>query len=178
MEEKRKMEAKIGKDEVRQAGRLLREYKAGKAALESRIVDNEQWYRLRHGDKVGEKALGEAEAVSAWLFNSIANKHADAMDNFPEAVILPREEGDTAEAQMLSSIIPVVLEQCEFEQTYSDVWDYKLKAGTGIYGIFWDKSKLNGLGDITIRKIDIINLFISIAIIIYLQSIGIFNQII
>jgi hypothetical protein len=81
------------------------------------------------------------------------------MDNFPSPNVLPREEGDKGEAEMLSSIIPVILEQNDFEETYDNVWDYKLKAGTGIYGVFWDKEKLNGLGDITIRKVDIINLF-------------------
>jgi len=81
------------------------------------------------------------------------------MDNFPSPNILPREEGDKAEAEMLSSIIPVVLDQNEFEQTYSDVWNYKLKAGTGVYGVFWDSTKLNGLGDVSIRKVDLINLF-------------------
>ena len=81
------------------------------------------------------------------------------MDNFPSPNVLPREEGDKAEAEMLSSIIPVILDQCDFEETYSDVMNYKLKTGTGVYGIFWDNSKLNGLGDISIRKIDIINLF-------------------
>ena len=60
---------------------------------------------------------------------------------------------------MLTSIVPVILDQCEFEQTYSDVWNYKLKTGTGVYGVFWDNSKLNGLGDVSIKKIDIINLF-------------------
>jgi hypothetical protein len=99
------------------------------------------------------------QPTSAWLFNCIANKHADAMDNFPSPNILPREEGDKAEAEMLTSIIPVVLEQCEFEETYSDVMNYKLKTGTGVYGVFWDKNKMNGLGDISIRKIDLINLF-------------------
>ena len=81
------------------------------------------------------------------------------MDNFPAPNILPREEGDKAEAEMLTSIVPVILDQCEFEQTYSDVWMYKLKTGTGVYGIFWNKEKLNGLGDVDIRKIDLINLF-------------------
>jgi hypothetical protein len=81
------------------------------------------------------------------------------MDNFPAPNILPREEGDKAEAEMLTSIIPVILEQNDFEETYSDVMSYKLKMGTGVYGVFWDKSKLNGLGDISVRKIDLINLF-------------------
>lgn len=81
------------------------------------------------------------------------------MDNFPAPNILPREEGDKGEAEMLTSIIPVILDQNDFEETYSDVQMYKLKTGTGVYGVFWDGSKLNGLGDISIRKIDILNLF-------------------
>jgi hypothetical protein len=101
----------------------------------------------------------DIQPTSAWLFNCIANKHADAMDNFPSPNILPREEGDKGEAEMLTSIIPVILDQNDYEQVYSDVWMYKLKSGTGVYGVFWDKSKLNGLGDISIKKIDLINLF-------------------
>ena len=60
---------------------------------------------------------------------------------------------------MLTSILPVILDMNDFEKTYSDVWNYKLKSGTGVYGVYWDSSKLNGLGDITIKKIDLINLF-------------------
>lgn len=148
----------IGKEQVQKASQTLQKYKDGKANLERRIIDNEQWYKLRHWECLREKTQ-DIQPTSAWLFNCIANKHADAMDNFPSPNILPREESDKGEAEMLSSIIPVILDQCEFEQTYSDVANYKLKTGTGIYGAFWDKSKLNGLGDISIKKIDILNLF-------------------
>ena len=148
----------IGREQILKASQTLRKYKEGKANLERRIIENEQWYKLRHWECMRDPA-SDVQPTSAWLFNCIANKHADAMDNFPSPNILPREEGDKGEAEMLSSIIPVILDQCEFEKTYSDVWDYKLKTGTGIYGAFWDASKLNGLGDISIKKIDIINLF-------------------
>ena len=148
----------IGREQVQKAYQTLLKYKEGKANLEKRIVDNDEWYKLRHWECMRKKD-SEVQPTSAWLFNSIANKHADAMDNFPSPNILPREEGDKAEAEMLTSILPVVLDQNEFEQTYSDVWDYKLKTGTGVYGVFWDSSKLNGLGDISIRKVDLINLF-------------------
>ena len=148
----------IGKKQVQEAYQTLLKYKQGKANLEQKIVDNEQWYKVRHWECMRDEKK-DVQPASAWLFNCIANKHADAMDNFPSPNILPREEGDKAEAEMLSSIIPVVLDQNEFEQTYSDVWHYKLKAGTGVYGVFWDNSKLNGLGDISIRKVDLINLF-------------------
>ena len=149
----------IGREQVQAAQQTLQRYKEGKANLERRIVENEQWYKLRHWECMRKSEKGQVEPSSGWLFNSIANKHADAMDNFPSPNVLPREEGDKGEAEMLTSILPVILEQNDFEETYDNVWDYKLKAGTGIYGIFWDKEKMNGLGDITIKKVDIINLF-------------------
>ena len=149
----------IGKEQVQAANQTLQKYKEGKTNLEQRIVDNEQWYKIRHWECMQTADTSAVKPTSAWLFNCIANKHADAMDNFPSPNILPREEGDKGEAEMLSSIIPVILEQDDFEGTYSEVQDYKLKMGTGVYGVFWDKSKLNGLGDITVRKIDLINLF-------------------
>ena len=149
----------IGREQVQAAQQTLNRYKEGKANLERRIVENEQWYKLRHWECMRKSEQGQVEPSSGWLFNAIANKHADAMDNFPSPNVLPREEGDKGEAEMLSSILPVIMEQNDFEETYDNVWDYKLKAGTGIYGIFWDKEKMNGLGDITIKKVDIINLF-------------------
>ena len=149
----------IGREQVQAAQLTLQKYKEGKANLERRIVENEQWFKLRHWECMRKSETNQVEPSSGWLFNSIANKHADAMENFPSPNVLPREEGDKGEAEMLSSIIPVILEQNDFEETYDNVWDYKLKAGTGIYGVFWDKEKMNGLGDITIKKVDIINLF-------------------
>jgi hypothetical protein len=154
--------APIGEKEVSKLNATLQDYKRGKHSLEQRIVENEEWYKLRHWECMRREKHGkkdEIEPVSAWLVNCILNKHADAMDNFPAPNILPREESDKGEAQMLSSIIPVVLEQNDFEQTYSDNANYKLKNGTSVYGVFWDSSKLNGLGDISIKKIDILNLF-------------------
>ena len=148
----------IGEKQVQAASQILQKYKEGKANLEKRITENEQWYKLRHWECLRDSQQ-DVQPTSAWLFNCIANKHADAMDNFPSPNILPREEGDKGEAEMLTSIVPVILDQCEFEQTYSDVWNYKLKTGTGVYFVHWDGSKLNGLGDIGITKVDILNLF-------------------
>ena len=148
----------IGREQILKAHQTMLDYKQGKSNLEKRIIDNDQWYKLRHWECMrGDKQ--DVEPTSAWLFNCIANKHADAMDNFPSPNILPREEGDKAEAEMLTSIIPVVLDQNGFEQTYSDEWDHKLKGGTGVYGIFWDSSASNGIGDISIKAVDVLNLF-------------------
>ena len=150
----------IGAEQLREAVQTLRKYKQGKANLEQRVIDNEEWYRLRHWEclRQGSKKQ-QVEPVSAWLLNSIANKHADAMDNFPAPNILPREPGDVKEARQLSAIVPVVLEQAGFEATYSEGWWDKIIGGTAIYGVFWDGSKLGGLGDIAVEPVDILNLF-------------------
>lgn len=151
----------VSAPEIAEAYQTLLTYKSGKANLEKRIIDNQQWYKLRQWEcmRKSNEDGAQVEPASAWLLNSIANKHADAMDNFPSANILPREEGDKSEAKTLSSIIPVILDQCEFEQTYSDVSDDKIESGTGVYGIFWNSAKHNGLGDIDISCVDLINLF-------------------
>ena len=144
-------------ERIKKAIETLKKYKDGKTNLEDRIIQNEQYWKLRHW---GQMQNGkEPKPASGWLFNCVCSKHADAMDSYPEPNVLPREQGDTEEAKKLTEIIPVVLEQNGFEGTYSDCWWYKLKAGTGVYGVFWDKSKLGGLGDISIKKMDILNLF-------------------
>ena len=152
---------------------ILTKYKDGKSNLESRIVNDELWWELRHWEGIGQSKAKRVDRsgkevkstppqpkpTSAWLFNTIQNKHADAMDNYPEPVVLPREESDEQSAKMLSQILPVVQEYNHFEQVYSDNWWEKLKHGTAAYGVFWDSQKDNGLGDIEIRNIDLLNLF-------------------
>ena len=149
----------IGQEQLRQANLTLQKYKEGKANLEQRVIDNEEWYRLRHWECLRGKKKQQVEPVSAWLLNAIANKHADAMDNYPAPNILPREKDDVEEARRLSDIVPVVLEQTGYEGTYSEAWWDKLIGGTAIYGVFWDSGKLNGLGDIAVEPVDALNLF-------------------
>ena len=148
----------IGVPEIQKAYQTLVKYREGKKALELRVTENEEWFRLRHWECL-RREKNQVEPTSGWLFNALANKHADAMDNIPTPNVLPREEGDKPEAELLSSILPVVLDQCEFEEVYSCIQDDKLKSGTGIYGVFWDADKLNGLGNVSIRCIDVVNLF-------------------
>lgn len=151
--------SKITDERLKELQDIFEKYKAGKANLDRRVVEAEQWWKLRHWSQIRAGSKGDPEPSSAWLVNTILSKHSDAVDAYPEPVCLAREAADEAEAGKLSSILPVVLEQNEFAQTWSDVWWYKLKSGTGVYGVFWDPSKLHGLGDIAIRKVDLLNLF-------------------
>ena len=159
MEERIKLP--VDGERVREFTRVLQKYKAGKASIERRTIAAENWWKLRNQaeERKSIEGLQGFQAVSGWLHNIIVSKHADAMEAYPEPTILPREAGDRQEAGMLSRIIPVILEQNEFEKTYSDAMWQKLKTGTGIYKVWWDAEKLNGLGDIAIERVDLLNVF-------------------
>jgi hypothetical protein len=155
--DRRSSSGPIGQKEITEAVGILLKYKEGKVNLENRIIENEQWWKRRHWDKLRKNE--EIAPASAWLFNCIMSKYADYMDAYPEPNILPREEGDKQEAKILTSIVPVVLEQNGFYKVYSNKSWKILKDGSAIYGIFWDGQKLNGLGDISIKNVDFLNLF-------------------
>ena len=162
----------IGEREIKAASEILQRYKAGKANLDRRIVEDEEWWELRHwpfirgnqrtvkNEETGEREIFPGpEPASAWLFNAIMNKHADAMDNYPEPTVLPRERSDEPAAKTLSSVLPVIMQYNDFEKTYWDNWWEKLKHGTAAYGVFWNPDKDNGLGDIDIRSVDLLKVF-------------------
>lgn len=161
-EEKRRAAA-IGPEQLKRFTAELEKYKAGKAQTENRILSSESWWKLRNTKEEQKTtnlgADGGFTSCSGWLHNVIVSKHADAMEAFPEPNILPREEGDRGEARILSAIIPCVLEQNHFESTYSDAMWQKLKTGTGVYKITWSKSKLGGLGDISVEKVNLLNVY-------------------
>ena len=148
---------KIGKNEIGKATETLQTYKSGKTSLENRILEEDKFWRLRHWEDQGES--GNMPSSSAYLWNSVVNKHADMMDNYPEAAMLPREQSDERSAEILSKVIPVVLSRNRFEKTYSDAAWYKVKHGTSVTGVFWNPQKDNGLGDIDIKQLDILNVF-------------------
>ena len=154
---------KIGAEELRRANGILKKYKEGKTRLEQRIIDNEQFWKLRHWEQMEKEGQGgnsgDPQPASGWLVNCILSKHADAMDCYPAPTVLPREPDDRQEAQRLSRILPVVLKKNQFKRTYSSAWWYKLKSGCAVYGVFWDGTKLGGLGDISVKRMDLLNLF-------------------
>ena len=160
MEDTRAESLPIGAAEAAAALQTLQRYKAGKAALDKRIIENELWFRMGHWKNYQNKMMeGKPQPSSGWLFNSIANKHADAMDNYPEPNVLPRAADDEATARALSSVLPVVLEQADYEQVYSDCWWRKLKQGTGVTGVFWDPAARGGVGDIAVRAMNLLMLY-------------------
>lgn len=153
----------ITEERLIEAERLLLEYKKGKASVDRRIINAQDWWKLRNWlqiqNEYGIKGATEFKRCTAWLWNCIIGKHAEAMDCFPEPVVLPRMEEDKAQAQILSEIVPVVLQMNGFEEEYSKAQWQKFQEGTGAYHIGWDATKLGGMGDISVKNVSLLNLF-------------------
>lgn len=160
-------------ERLREAQSILERYQSGKANLDNKLIESEDWWKLAHfrDYKTVRYVRGEDGKVaivsdhpnmprqSSWMFNSIMGKHADVMDNFPDPLIVARSEDDASTAEMLSSVLPVILQNCGFEQVYSDnSWD-KLILGTSCYAVLWNPDLENGVGDIEIKPVDLLSMY-------------------
>ena len=77
----------FGKEDVAIAVETLQEYASGKTSIDQKATANQEWWRMRHWDFVRERNEGVKAGVkfgSAWLINSLLNKHADIMDSLPK----------------------------------------------------------------------------------------------
>lgn len=152
----------VNKETLHRWMEILKKYKTGKANLESRVIAAENWWKLQNDieeAKDSKQGRYDFKAKSGWLHNVIVSKHADALEAYPEANILPREKNDVDEAKMLTAIIPCILEQNKFEECYSqNIWQ-KFKTGAAVYRVVWDQDKLNGLGDVRIDRVNLLNVF-------------------
>ena len=146
--------------QIRAAMEELTSWQRARADHLARQADEENFFRLRVAPKGRRNSEGEGFApTSAFLVNTILQKHADLMENIPTAALLPREPGDEQDAKALSAILPVILERCRFEETYSENMWQKLKHGSCAYGVFWNGELENGLGDIDVCRVDLRNLY-------------------
>lgn len=136
----------------------LKRYKNSRATIEQKIKNNEKFWRMRQW-KEGANDGRQIVPSTAWLFTCIQSKLADVVEQYPRANFRPRQKDDVNEAKRLSSIVPVVVAQNNFEQTYKNVAEYTLKNGIGIYHIWWDGSKHNSLGDVAITEQDVLSIF-------------------
>lgn len=156
---------KITEKTIIEANKTLNKYKSGKSTFEQKIIANEEYWKMRQWDRgvggaVVKNGKNEYNVPSTpWLHSCIESRHADAMDSYPTCNVRPRQKDDEPEAKKLSAILPVIFEQNDFEKTYSEVERYVLKNGGGAYGVFWNPTAHGGLGDVAIKKIDLLSLF-------------------
>ena len=145
------------------ATETLIKYQSGKASVDRRVIASQQWWKLNNWEEIekerGVKGAARRKSNTGWLWNSIVGKHADFVDSRPEPIILPRAAEDKSEATILGKVVPYVMALNKFNKTYDEICWQKPTEGTGVYGVFWNARKLRGLGDIDIKKVNILNLF-------------------
>lgn len=147
----------IGENEVRKAYETYKKYRDGLTAFQERVINAEEWWKNNHWERFQSGQTDNIRPTSAWLFNSLINKHADYIDNYPMPAILPREQSDEETAKLLSEVVPTILEMNGFAKTYNAAcWD-KPKIGTAVYAVTWNPEKENGLGDVDVSNVDVLN---------------------
>lgn len=156
----------VGKKEIAKMREKLREYVGSKAPYDERYKNNFDTYtllytennRLRSG-KEGETNEVIKNRRGAQTLKVILNKHADAMDNYPEAICLPRSKDDEETAKILNGVLPCVLARNGFKKTYSDALIDKFVGGMEIVSVTWDSDRDGGLGEVCIKRESVLNVF-------------------
>lgn len=134
------------------------EYRAAREAYDMKIIENENWFRQQYWQYLIDKTDGN-EPTSGTLLNAILNKHADLMDNQPAPIFLAREKNDEAEAERLTKVVPVIMQNANWDDVYDKYCMYKIKQGIGCLSVTWDDTLENGLGDIVINYLDILRIY-------------------
>lgn len=144
----------IGAEFLNKVLTAFSKYKSDKAELEGRIQGNNKWYKARYWSLINPKS-NDPQPATAYIFNAIMHKYADAVDNFPCPNFLEREKEDADTARTLSKLVPAQLEIGRFKEVYKECWLSKLKHGTGCYGVFYDEAN----NDIILKNINLLNVY-------------------
>lgn len=134
------------------------EYRAARETLDMKIIENENWFRQEYWQYLIDKTDGN-EPTSGTLLNAILNKHADLMDNQPAPIFLAREQNDEVEAERLTKVVPVIMQNANWDDVYDKYCMYKIKQGIGCLSVTWDDTLENSLGDIVINYLDILRIY-------------------
>lgn len=160
----------IGKEEIANALQTLRRYMSSKKAYDTRYKENFDTYNLMYTENAEREIfkdddgkehykLVDEHKIGAQTLHIILNKHADEMDNMPEAFFLPRAADDEEAAKTLNSVIPCILDRNDFEDIYSKEKTDKHVGGAGVYSVTWNYELMGGLGDVLIDREDILRLY-------------------
>ena len=153
------VEQVIDVDRINKASAILDDYRKGKQVLEQKTIENEDFWKQRQYECFTRPNNEQFIPASGWLWNCIVNKHAQLLSAYPKFNIIPRRKENEAEAQVLTDILPIVLRQAGYRKTYSRVARYKVTQGTGVTGVFWDGTADNGIGNVVLKKCDLLSLF-------------------
>lgn len=115
------------RDEAKTPLEVLRCYKEHRQALDLKIIENESAFK----GELFKNESGRTGGNISYMFNACWNKHADAMDNYPEAQFLEREPSDAKKAEMHFKNRSVVLRENRFRERLFGCVVVQGQAGNG-----------------------------------------------
>ncbi len=139
---------------VYETEQLFQRYYNATQEFRDKCRQNELFWRSEHWKGKTQKPGEPYPSVPA-LFSAVENVHAEVMDNYPEAVLLPCEADDEQAAQVLNTIVNTTLERREFQKKYRREMLRLLKNGACCFSVEWNSNLYGGYGDIDVEPWDI-----------------------
>lgn len=140
---------------IRQAYQLFDDFYAKGTPYRIKCERNEEYYKTNHWEGIARREPNEPQPVTPVLFSTIESILSDLMESYPEAIILPEEEGDEQIAEDLGDILKYILKRRDYRQTFRKKCRQALVCGTSVQEVFWDDSLYGGLGDVNVRSWDV-----------------------
>lgn len=142
---------------IEESERLFGSYYLKTQDFRHKCAENENFWRPDHWHSKPQKPGEPYPSVPA-LFSAIENLHAEIMDNFPEAMILPRGTNDKSYSNALAALVNTTLDRCNFTSKYRKEILRLLKNGVCCFGVLWDSSLYGGYGDVNVVPMDMRNI--------------------
>ena len=150
----------VGAAEVAAATQTLQRYKAGKAALDRRLVDNELWFRMGHW-KNYQNPMMPARRSPAVDGCSTASPTSTPMPwtTTRNPMCCPVQRT----MRQPRGLFPACCRWCWNRQITSRCTRLLVaqaaSRGTGVTGVFWDPAARGGVGDIAVRAMNLLMLY-------------------
>ena len=113
---------------------------------------NNQWKYKNVDDK-------RVKPTTNYCFSTIEAIMPFLTADVPDPIVLPTKIDDEELAENLTKIVKILLKKNKIEKTLQIVERSRLKFGAGIYKVYFDPTKYNGLGDVAFDPVDNINFF-------------------
>ena len=134
-------------------------------ALEAKRGLHEKWrkfedyYRAAHwkDKKIDPKRV---KPVVNYVFTTVESLMPYLTTNVPDPIVLPVQPEDEEVAKDLTKIVKIILDKNNISQALQLGERARLKFGTAIWKVYFDPTKLNGLGDVAFEVVDPVNFFI------------------
>lgn len=141
---------------------VLEDYQAAfeaKRALHEKWAKYEDYYRNNQwkGKNVDEKRV---KPTVNYAFSTVESIMPLLTSDTPDPIILPTKPEDEELANDLTKVVKILLTKNRIEKYLQLEERSRLKFGTGIWKIYFDPSKYNGLGDIAFDTVDPVNFFV------------------